>query len=93
VLQGFAESFARGAIDMVQFEYGPLNLTTRKLLADFDAFFTEKGFVVGKIYPEGVAFTSYEPADEDFVGPNYLACHEWRADMIASLKCPPVAAA
>ncbi len=90
VLDGFTASFARGAIDMVQFEYGPLNLTTRKLLADFDAFFTAHGFVLGKIYPEGVAFKSYELSDEDFVGPNYLACHQRRADIIAALRCPPL---
>jgi FkbM family methyltransferase len=90
VLEGFAESFARGAIDMVQSEYGPINLTTRKLLADFVAFFIEKGFAVGKIYPEGVAFKPYELGDEDFVGPNYLACHERRGNIIAALRCPPL---
>jgi FkbM family methyltransferase len=90
VLEGFADSFAHGAIDMVQFEYGPLNLTTRKLLADYDAFFGAHGFVLGKIYPEGVAFKPYELGDEDFVGPNYLACHERRADIIAALRCPPL---
>ena len=90
VLEGFAESFAHGAVDMVQFEYGPLNLTTRKLLADFVALFAEQGFVVGKIYPEGVAFKPYELDDEDFVGPNYLACHERRCDIIAALRCPPL---
>lgn len=90
VLDGFAQAFASGAIDMVQFEYGPLNLTTRKLLADYDRFFADHGFVMGKIYPEGVAFKPYELDDEDFVGPNYLACHQRRADVIAALRCPPL---
>jgi FkbM family methyltransferase len=90
VLEGFADSFASGAIDMVQFEYGPLNLTTRKLLADFDSFLARHGFLLGKIYPEGVAFKPYELADEDFVGPNYLACHQRRGDIIAALRCPPL---
>jgi FkbM family methyltransferase len=90
VLEGFADAFARGAIDLVQFEYGPINLTTRKLLADFDAFFVARGFVVGKIYPEGVAFKPYELGDEDFVGPNYLACHARRGDIIAALRWPPL---
>lgn len=90
VIEGFADSFARGAIDLVQFEYGPINLATRKLLADFVAFFAERGFVVGKIYPEGVAFKPYKLGDEDFVGPNYLACHARRGDIIAALQCPPL---
>jgi FkbM family methyltransferase len=90
VLDGFADAFARGAIDMVQFEYGKLNLTTRKLLADFDTFFADHGYALGKIYPEGVAFKPYELDDEDFVGPNYFACHKRRSDIIAALRCPPL---
>jgi FkbM family methyltransferase len=90
VLEGFAETLARGAIDLIQFEYGPLNLTTRKLLVDFYALFTAYGCVLGKIYPEGIAFRSYELTDEEFVGPNYLACHQRRADIIAALRCPPL---
>jgi hypothetical protein len=44
----------------------------------------------GTIYPEGVAFKSYELTDEDFVGPNCLACHQRRADIIAAQRCPPL---
>ncbi len=56
VLRGFENSFSRGAIDMVQFEYGAINLITRHLLADFHAFFEAYGFRVGKVYPEGIMF-------------------------------------
>jgi FkbM family methyltransferase len=90
VLEGFAEALKRGAVDMFQFEYGPLNLGSRKLLADFYELFIAHGFQVGKIYPEGVAFKPYELADEDFVGPNYFACHQRRADIIEALCCPPL---
>jgi FkbM family methyltransferase len=88
VLRGFASAFARGAIDLVQFEYGPLNLTTRDFLGDFCAFFAQHGYAVGKLYPEGVAFKPYAIDDEDFVGPNYIACRAARADLIAALECP-----
>jgi len=90
VLQGFAEAFDRQAIDIVQFEYGTINLRTRHLLEDFYRFFTERGFEVGKLYPEGVAFKPFEPADEDFVGPNYIACHRRRRDIIDAIRCPPL---
>jgi FkbM family methyltransferase len=90
VLNGFTDAFARGAIDLVQFEYGPLNLTTRKFLGDFYAFFAGHGYLVGKLYPEGVAFKPYELNDEDFVGPNYIACRSVRTDLIAALRCPPL---
>jgi len=79
VLRGFDAAFARGVIDLVQFEYGPLNLTTRDFLGDFHAFFDARGYCLGKLYPEGVA---------DFVGPNYIACRKERADLIAALRCP-----
>jgi hypothetical protein len=29
---------------------------------------------VGKIYPDYVDFRDYDLSDEDFLGPNYLAC-------------------
>ncbi|MBB5689262.1 FkbM family methyltransferase [Roseomonas alkaliterrae] len=87
VLEGFAGCFARGMITMVQFEYGPANLQTRFLLGDFHRFFEERGFVLGKIFPEGVTFGPYMPQDEDFRGPNFLACRSDRQDIIEALRC------
>lgn len=91
VLNGFADAFARNAIDLVQFEYGEINLKTRDFLEDYYKFFTTRGFVVGKLYPEGVMFKNYDLADEDFLGPNYIACRAERADMIAALRFPAMA--
>lgn len=88
VLRGFSEAFDRSAIDLVQFEYGLINLQTRDFLEDYYKFFTERGFVVGKLFPEGVAFKEYAIADEDFAGPNYIACRACRADLIAALRFP-----
>jgi FkbM family methyltransferase len=90
VFNGFARSFDRQAIDIVQFEYGTVNLMTRVLLADFYKFFEQRGFLVGKLYPEGVAFKTYDIADEDFVGPNYIACHSRRSDVIEAIRCAPL---
>jgi FkbM family methyltransferase len=90
VLMGFDGAFARGAIDVVQFEYGAISVATRFLLADFHAFFEARGFVVGKILPEGVDFRPYTPADEDFAGPNFIACRRERADLVEALRGPPL---
>jgi FkbM family methyltransferase len=90
VLRGFAQAFVSGAIDLVQFEYGPLNLSTRDFLGDFYTFFDAHGYLVGKLYPEGVAFKPYMRDDEDFIGPNYVACRTARADIIAALRCSPL---
>lgn len=74
VLRGFEPLFQRRAIDAVQFEYGRVSIVNRFLLRDFHAFFRERGFHVGKIFPNYVDFREYDMADEDFLGPNYLAC-------------------
>ena len=88
VLNGFADAFARRAVTLVQFEYGEMNLRARTCLADFYDFFTARGFVLGKLYPDGIAFKPYSLTDEDFVGPNYIACLAERTDLIAALSCP-----
>lgn len=88
VLSGFEAAFAAGAIDLVQFEYGRGNLTTRIFLADFYRFFEDRDFTLGKLYPEGVAFKPYDLDDEDFTGPNYVACRRDLVDVIAALTCP-----
>ena len=89
VLQGLAYALEREAIDLVQFEYGPINLRTRRFLEDFYRFFAERGFAVGKLYPEGVLFKPFEATDEDFVGPNYVACHRSRPDLRDALAWVP----
>jgi FkbM family methyltransferase len=90
VLEGFAQAFDRGAIDVVQFEYGLVNLRTRLFLEEFHAFFEARGFAVGKLLPHGVAFKTYELTDEDFIGLNFVACRRARADILEAIRCPPL---
>lgn len=80
VLRGFDGLFARQKVDLVQFEYGRVAIVNHFLLADFHAFFRERGFVVGKLYPGHVDFREYGHGDEDFLGPNYIACRRERID-------------
>ncbi len=88
VLDGFSGALDRDAISMIQLEYGWPNAYAGFLLKDMHAMFRTRGYVFGKIYPEGVAFKTYELDDEDFLGPNYLACRAEREDIIAALRCP-----
>ena len=88
VLNGFANAFARKAIDVVQFEYGQVNLRTRVFLEDFCNFFKAHGFLVGKLLPHGVGFKPFELADEDFIGLNFIACRADRGDLVAAIGCP-----
>jgi FkbM family methyltransferase len=86
VLKGFSGMLERKAIDLVQFEYGRVSIVHGFLLRDFYAFFRERGYVVGKIYPNYIDFRDYDMSDEDFLGPNYLACRADKADYIDALK-------
>lgn len=83
VLQGLESHLQNGRLRFVQFEYGRVNILTHFLLRDFYQLFRSYGYVVGKIYPDYVDFRDYDLGDEDFLGPNYLAC---RADYCASVK-------
>lgn len=89
VLKGFQLTLARKAIDLVQFEYGKVSIVNRFLLRDFFHFFRERGYVVGKIFPNYVDFRDYDLDDEDFMGPNFLACREERADYLQALGGAP----
>ncbi|HKT59480.1 MAG TPA: FkbM family methyltransferase [Gemmatimonadales bacterium] len=74
VLQGLEGSLRARRIRMIQFEYGRVNILTHFLLRDFYELFESYGYCVGKIYPDFVDFRAYDLNDEDFLGPNYLAC-------------------
>ena len=86
VLHGFADLLARGQIDLIQFEYGRVNILTGFLLRDCYALLERHGYVVGKIYPGYVDFRPYDFADEDFLGPNYLACRKDRSDYLEAFR-------
>ncbi len=81
VLAGFDQMLRAGRVDVVQFEYGLKSVVTRYLLKDFYDFFLARGYAVGKLYPNGVAFKDYHVTDEDFMGPNYIAVLKSRADI------------
>jgi len=74
VLRGFEGLLRERRVRFVQFEYGRVNILTRFLLKDFYELFAGYGYVVGKIYPDHVETRDYDLGDEDFMGPNYLAC-------------------
>lgn len=75
-LKGFSQAFEKKQIRMVQFEYGYINITTRKLLLDFYEFFEQYGYITGKIFPKTVEFRPYKFKYEDFTGPNFVAVHK-----------------
>ena len=86
VLQGFEKMLSSGAIRLVQFEYGRVSIMNHFLLRDFYTLFEGFGYSVGKIFPNHVDFRAYDLVDEDFIGPNYLACASGETDLLRALE-------
>jgi FkbM family methyltransferase len=73
VLRGFGEMVTPDQIPVIQFEYGQVNIVSKFLLRDFHAFFNERGYRVGKLFPGFVRFRTYRYDVVDFIGYNYVA--------------------
>jgi len=85
-LIGFRDSINKGRIKAVQFEYGYINITTKKLLIDYYAFFESNNYIVGKIFPKTVEFREYDFKYEDFIGPNFIAVKKTDTELIDLLR-------
>jgi FkbM family methyltransferase len=85
VLNGFGDLWDQGKIGLVQFEYGIANIYSRYLLIDFWKEFERRGYRIGKLMRNRIEFSEYSPIYEDFRGPNYVAVHSSRRDMLRFL--------
>lgn len=85
-LLGFSDSLKQARIKVIQFEYGYINVSSRKLLLDFYELLEPMGYKLGKLYPKGVEFRSYHFKHEDFIGPNFVAIHKDQNALIAALS-------
>jgi FkbM family methyltransferase len=83
---GFDENITKGTIKAIQFEYGYINISTKKLLVDYYNYFESKGYIIGKIFPKIVEFRKYEFKYEDFIGPNFIAVKKTETELINALK-------
>jgi FkbM family methyltransferase len=73
VLAGAREMLDRGAVDLVQFEFGGCNLDSRTYLRDFFLLLSPR-FRIYRILRRGVAFVErYREKDEIFTTTNFLA--------------------
>jgi FkbM family methyltransferase len=92
VLHGFQSALKAGVIAVVQFEYGLINLITRTFLQDFYELLGRHGYVLGKMFPDGVRFADYSYQSEDFLLSSYVACRRDRPDireLIGAASQPP----
>ncbi len=86
VLLGFEEQIQKRKIKVIQFEYGYINISTKKLLIDYYNFFESRGYLIGKIFPKTVEFRKYDFKYEDFLGPNFIAVKKTETELINMLK-------
>lgn len=85
VLSSFMELLQGGNIGVIQFEYGYINVLTKNLLIDFYKVLAPLGYHVGPLKPEGVEFRPFKLFHEDFQGPDYVAVHQSRGNIIELL--------
>ncbi|HXH99516.1 MAG TPA: FkbM family methyltransferase [Sphingobacteriaceae bacterium] len=85
-LKGFDTSLKNNKIKCIQFEYGYINIKTKKLLIDYYELLTSYGYIIGKVYPKRVEFRDYNFKHEDFLGPNYLAVNATEKELIQALE-------
>jgi FkbM family methyltransferase len=80
VLKGATDLLRARRIDCIQFEYGAFSIDTRIMLKDYFGWLGES-HVIGKIFPNHVAFTDYDRTMEDFRFSNYLCISRGRLDL------------
>lgn len=85
VLKGFSGMLSGGRIAAIQFEYSRLNIFSRSFLRDHYDLMAPSGYVIGRIYPYGVDFRPYSPADENFIDGNFVAVLSDRKELRARL--------
>ena len=85
-IQGFSKALNEKKIRIIQFEYGYINITTKKLLIDYYNFFSKRGYLVGKVFPKYVEFRPYKFKYEDFIGPNFIVVRENDVELINQIS-------
>lgn len=73
ILSGFGEALRSRALRVIQFEYSPALMQSGFLLRDIYKLLTGHGYIVGRLYPDGVEFKDFQLSDETFRTGNYVA--------------------
>jgi FkbM family methyltransferase len=89
VMEGFAGAIGTGRVSVIQFEYGTTWIPYKKFLHDAYSLLTPAGYCLGRLYPNGVDFTTYNRTrDDHFRMGNYVAVHQGHPELVARLTCP-----
>jgi FkbM family methyltransferase len=86
VLRGFATLIDARAIAAIQFEHSFAAIGPRVMLRDIQDWLEARGYAVGKLFPAGVLFATYDTEWEDYRGMNWVAVPAERADLIEAVR-------
>jgi hypothetical protein len=67
---------------MIQFEYGDTWLPAARTLGDVQSLLEERGYSVGRLFPDHVAFKAYEYTDDHFRMGNMIAVRDERLKLM-----------
>src|SRR5262249_20178472 len=74
VLSGFDDMFRAKKVRVAQFEYGYVHADAGYTMRHFFSFFSERGYIVGKLWNDGVEFTQFFYWLNNYdSGPNFVA--------------------
>lgn len=88
VLHGFEPMLKSQSIRAIQFEYSPVGTIYDVSLWELYELFERNGYIVGKVFPEGIAFAPFDSLEETILGPNYCAISLKEHAMIKSAHAP-----
>ena len=86
VLRGFEGALRSAAVSTVQFEYGFACILAGVFLLNFYELFSDYGYEVGRVHRTHVEFQPYRLESENFFGPNFVAVHRSRSELIRRLE-------
>jgi FkbM family methyltransferase len=79
-LRGLGERLRPETIDVIQFEYGGTTADAGASLHAINALLTERGFLLGKIFPSALELREFRPWMENYAYANYVAVSPgWRS--------------
>jgi FkbM family methyltransferase len=88
ILEGFTNTLS--TIKVIQFEYGNTWIPHKHFLWEAYEILEPAGFLIGRIYPDGVLFKPYnQKEDEHLRMGNYVAVHKTNTSLINALNLNP----
>ena len=90
VLEGFDHALRDARVRAIQFEYGTTWIAPRHFMYEAYAILEPAGFVIGRLYPDGVFFKPYNRREDEHLRMgNYVAIHETDMPLINALNLNP----